>query len=208
MSGIENANIIKAMLLDFIENENLIEDCIYGNEFFYGAKKRQTDFLAVNGSTTAFEIKSKSDDYRKTREQLNDYKKVFDYQYLVTTTHHEKKAINMLRPNEGLIIIDENERFIIKRKPKRIIRHSKTEILETIPLAFLKKYFKVISSYNSASEVRSFLMIKTLPELREALRTFLKDRLTPRNKIFFEEKGTVTHFEDLKLLTRNSDQIV
>jgi hypothetical protein len=208
VSNLGNANIIKALLIDFIEEKNLIENCIYGNELFYGLKKRQTDLLAVNGSTTAFEIKSKSDDYRKTREQLDDYKKVFDFHYLVTTACHEKKAKKILKANEGLIIIENDNTFTIKRPPKRVTKHSKVEILETIPLAFLKKHFKINSKIKTVSEVRAILKNKTLNELRETLRVFLKERLTPRNNLFFEEKGKVTHFEDLKLLSQNQDQII
>lgn len=208
MADLGNANIIKALLIDFIEKENLIDDCVYGNELFYGQKKRQTDLLAVNGSTTAFEIKSSSDDYRKAREQMDDYKKVFDYQYLVTTACHEKKAKRMLKANEGLIIIEENQMFCIRRKPKIVLRQNKSDILETIPQSFLKKYFNLNASFKSVTEVRKHLEDKTLAELKTALRAFLKERLTPRNITFFMEKGDVTHFEDLKLLSRNPDQII
>ena len=208
MSKLGNANIIKALLIDFIEKENLIKDCVYGNELFYGSKKRQTDLIAVNGSTTAFEIKSESDDYRKTREQLDDYKKVFDYQYLVTTRNHEKKAVQILKANEGLIIIEDNNTITIKRKARKILRHDKEEILETIPSTFLKRQFNIKPQYKSVSEIRKHLMEKKTEELRSALRIFLKERLTPRNLIFFSEKGDTTHYEDLKLLTQNSDYIV
>ena len=207
MSNLGNANIIKALLIDYIEKQKLIEGCVYGNELFYGKKKRQTDLLVVNGSTTAFEIKSNSDDYRKAREQLDDYKKVFDYQYLVTTFRHKKKALQILKQSEGLILIDGNS-IIIQRMAKKIIRHDKDEILETIPASFLRKQFNVSSHFKSVTEVRKELRYKKIEELREALRLFLKQRLTPRNVLFFAEKGEATHFEDLKLLTQNTDEIV
>ncbi|WP_321413046.1 sce7726 family protein [uncultured Desulfobacter sp.] len=208
MDNLGNANVIKALLIDYIEKEKLIEGCVYGNELFYGKKKRQTDLLAVNGSTTAFEIKSDSDDYRKAREQLDDYKKVFDYQYLVTTKLHEKRALKVLKQNEGLILIDECNTIVIKRTPKKILKHDKEEILETIPASFLRKQFKVSCQYRSVTEVRKFLGNKKLEDLREALRIFFKQRLTPRNNVFFDEKGEITHYEDLKLLSKNSDEII
>lgn len=200
MSNINNANIIKALLVDFLIEENIIEDCLFGNEVFYGFKKRQTDFLAVNGSTTAFEIKSESDDFRKLRSQLNDYKKVFDYQYLVTTRQKEKKAKSHLAYNEGLIIINDDLTISIKRKPKKILRQDKAEILETMPLSFLKRYFNLSSSKTSAA-TRSHLKSLPLSELREALKHFLKERLSNRNDLFFSERGQFTHIEDLKLLS-------
>ncbi len=208
MPNLSNANIIKALLIDFIETSNLIVNCIYGNELFYGSKKRQTDLLAVNGSTTAFEIKSKSDDFRKIRDQLNDYKKVFDYQYLVTTSNHIDKAKKILKTGEGLIIIYDDKKIEIKRIPKQVTKLNKTEILETIPLNFLKKHFNLDSQYKTAKEVRTFLVKKSITEVRFALLIFLKERLSPRNRIFIEEKGTQTHYEDLNLLKRIPNVII
>lgn len=196
-----NANVLKAMLVDFLIKEKLILDCLYGSELFYGSKKRQADFIAVNGSTTAFEIKSLSDNFRKLREQLDDYKLVFDYQYVVTTKAQEINAKLLLKPNEGLIIIDNNLEFKIKRKPKKVLSQNKIEILETIPLSFLKKYFKLNSSYSSSSKIRGELCNRNLTELKEALKCFLKDRLAERNELFLAEKGMETHFEDIRLLT-------
>jgi hypothetical protein len=205
---LRNANIIKALLIDFIEKENLIENCLYGNEVFYGTKKRQADLIVLNGYVTAFEIKSMSDDFRRIREQLNDYGKVFDYNYLVTTKCHEEKANRVINDKEGLIILNDDKTFVIKRKSKLQIEQSKSEILDTIPLVFLKKHFKVKGPIKSVTELKKSLIEFSLNDLRIALRYFLKERLGPRNKIFFEEKGINTHFEDLKLLTRNNDQIL
>lgn len=208
MSYSNNANAIKALLIDYIENGNLIEDCVYGNELFYGTKKRQTDLLAVNGYTTAFEIKSKNDDFRKTREQLNDYKKVFDFQYLVAHCSHEEKALKILKPNEGFILLDDDGTFSIRRHPKIIVKQSKVEILNTMPLSFLKKHFKVHQRYKTVTDVRKHLESRSLNDLKTALRSFLRERLIPRNNVFREEKGTVTHFEDLKFLVSFPDIIV
>ena len=194
------ANSIKALLIDYIEDNKLIENCVYGNELFYGTKKRQTDLLAVNGYTTAFEIKSKRDDFRKIREQLDDYKKVFDFQYLVVHCSHERKAMKFLRSNEGFIVLNDNGELIIKKQPKIIVKQSKVEVLNTIPLSFLKKHFKLDRKYNTAAKVRNHLESYLLEDLKSALRAYLKYKLIPRNQAFREEKGIVTHYEDLKLL--------
>lgn len=208
MSGLRNANIIKALLIDFIENENLIENCLFGNEVFYGAKKRQADLVVVNGYITAFEIKSMSDDFRRTREQLNDYEKVFDFQYLVTTISHQAKALNVIKENEGLIIIDNDKNFIVKRKSELQVNQLKSEILHTIPFAYLRKHFKISGKVKSVSELKNILMELPIEDIKVAFRIYLKERLGPRNKVFFNEKGLTTHFEDLKLLNRRMDQIL
>ena len=208
MSYTYTANAIKALLIDYIENNKLIENCVYGNELFYGTKKRQTDLLAVNGYTTAFEIKSKSDDFRKMREQLDDYKKVFDFQYLVVHCSHEQKALKFLKSNEGFIVLNDNGQLIIKKQPKIIVKQCKIEVLNTIPLSFLKKHFKLGKKYNTGADVRKHLQSYLLDDLKSAMRAFLKQRLIPRNQAFREEKGIVTHFEDLKFLVSFPDRII
>lgn len=202
-SNLNNAQVLKALLVDFLIKESLIKDCLYGSELFYGSKQRQADFIAVNGHITAFEIKSLSDDFRRFREQMDDYKKVFDFHYLVTTRLHEKKAKDYLKYNEGLILINDDLTFVIKRKPKQIHRLDKLEILQTIPNVFLRKHFKVPNVYYSAFRTRGYLVKYPLKELQDALKEYLKQKLSDRNKLFYSEKGEFTHFEDIRLLSTN-----
>lgn len=207
MSKLGDANIIKGLLIDFFIKEKKDEEYLFGSELFFGSKKRQADLLVINGYTTAFEIKSDNDDFRRVREQLDDYKKVFDYQYLVTTKHHEKKAKQTITIDEGLIIINEDFTIDVLQKPQKINSQNKAEILETVPLNYLKKHYSLPIILKNATKIRSYLMKTELDDLKTGLRYFLVERLTPRNNAFFAEKGNCTHFEDIKLLTRTNDQI-
>lgn len=208
MSQIRDANIIKAMLVDFLISKDKSGECMYGSELFYGSKKRQADFVSLNGYATAYEIKSDGDDFRRLREQLDDYVRVFDYQYLVTTNRHADKAVEILKPGEGLIIINNKANFVVKRRAKRITAQNKMDILHTIPAYFLRKYFKMGGLYKSASDVRNELAKRSLDEIVIAFRSFLKEHLNERNNYFLAEKGCITHFEDIRLLSRHIDLIV
>ena len=208
MSKVSSANIIKGILIDFLIDFYSEGDVLFASELFFGSKKRKADILLVNGTTTGFEIKSKNDDFRRTREQLDDYKKVFDFQYLVITENHEKSASAILTDNEGLIVINDDNKIILHRKPKRIKQNDKSEILETIPLWYLKKHFWVSSKLKRSKDIRNYLFKCSLDELKECLRSFLKFKLIDRNHTFYQERGTYTHFEDIRLLESMYDWIV
>ncbi len=206
MNRLNDANNIKALLIDFLIDQNEDVDILFGSEVFFGKKKRQSDIITVNGTITAYEIKASNDDFRRVREQLDDYKKVFDYQYLVVTEGHENKASNFLKANEGLIIIDKTLNIQVYKKASLIKKQIKAEILETIPLSYLKMQYKLPSDLN-AFECRNILLKRKLSELKIILKKFLESRLGPRNELFKSEKGEYTHFEDIKLLSRQAFQL-
>lgn len=207
MDRLNDANFIKALLIDFLINQDIRGGYLFGSEIFFGSKKRQTDLLTLNGTITAFEIKASNDDFRNVREQLNDYKKVFDYQFLVVTKTHEKKAKNILTPQEGLMVVDNNLDIKIVKNACLIKKQMKSEILETMPQSFLKKKYKLPKQL-SAFEAREFLLKRKLTELKDSLKLFFELRLTPRNSLFISEKGETTHFEDIKLLTKPANQFL
>ena len=208
MGDLSDANVIKALLIDHFNNNGLINGSLLGSELFCGSKKRQTDLLIVNKFTTVIEIKSKNDDFRRLREQLDDYKRIFDFQYLVTTTCHSRKVLPILKDDEGLILLNEKGEFNTIRTAKRIYNQDKFEILETIPLSFLKQQNKLISITNYKKGIRGILENKKIEELRSLLLMFLKERLELRNEAFRNERGTSTHFEDIRFLSsRIADEI-
>lgn len=208
MLNLSDANNIKGLLIDFLITENIGKDYLIGSEIYFGSKKRQADILFVDDFVTAFEIKSQNDDFRRTREQLNDYRRVFDYQILVTTYNHLANARKAISPNVGLIMIRADGVFNTIRKPQLIKNQEKIEILESVPIWFLKSYFQLSSNYRFAKDVREHLLKHSRGELKNAFRVFLQKRLVKRNNAFFDEKGEITHYEDLWLLTTDYDQTI
>lgn len=60
------------------------------------------DFLAINGVSTSFEIKSELDNLSKVSKQMADYMLAFEYNYLVTDEKHIEKASSLLPRSFGL----------------------------------------------------------------------------------------------------------
>ncbi len=67
----------------------------------------RVDFLAINGSTTSFEIKSKLDNLSKLSKQMADYMLAFEYNYVVIDERHVEKAKLLLPASYGLLIYKE-----------------------------------------------------------------------------------------------------
>ena len=203
MDDLGNENIIKAYLIDYLCSFK-DEDEILGSEVMFGSSGRFADIVFISNKLIAFEIKAQNDDLRNIRKQLDAYKKVFDKLYLVVTRNHFIKAKKVITSNEGLIIIDSNDEIEIVKEPKQIKRHNKTEIIETINANFLKEYLNV-NGRLSAKDIRKLATKKDALELKKVLFEFYKQKLIPKNLLFFSEKGTATHFEDIALLSFNNE---
>jgi hypothetical protein len=60
------------------------------------------DFVAINGKSSSFEIKSNLDNLNKLPKQINDYIKVFEYNYVIVDEKHLKKIQELLPDNYGI----------------------------------------------------------------------------------------------------------
>jgi len=196
---LSNENIIKAFLIDSLLKRNEAQT-LFGNEVIFGSKGRHADLLYLTNNIKAYEIKAQNDDFRNLKLQLSDYKKVFDFLYLIVTENHFTKAKQTVRNNEGLVVITTKLEFEIYKEAKQIKKHNKDEILGTINASFLKDYFHLPTNF-SASEARKYLKQKSIEELEKVLFEFLCDKLTAKNSLFFSERGNTTHFEDVGLLS-------
>lgn len=199
------ANQIKAALIDYIIDEQYFGACLFGNEVIYGLEQRQADLIAINDlGTIVFEIKSELDDFRRSHLQLQAYRSVFDFQYIVTTENHLAKAESLISNSDGLILLTTDGRFVLKKLAlcnKNTL--NKLEILYSIPSKFLSNHFRVLSKSMKAVELRMLLMsTESIDAVRNAYLFFLNRKLCVKNEIFISEKGVKTHFEDLKYLTQ------
>ena len=208
MHRLNDATNIKALLIDFFLMDTSYDlEYLFGSEIMYGKNKRSSDLVLINGSVTGFEIKAENDNLTKVRSQLNDYKKVFDRQYLVVTENHLVKAFGIIKPNEGLIVVKQDGTIKVLKPSEKLTRQTKEDLLESMPLAYLKSIFKLPSLLN-AFEARRILKRRSLDEIKTAFKEFLTKILEPRNEVFLSEKGTITHFEDIRLLSNNKSTII
>jgi hypothetical protein len=202
MDNMEKENIqnsalcIKAMLLDFLLKRS--PSHYFGNEVFYGLKTRAADIVSVGRFVTAFEIKSNGDNVSRLQEQMDDYKRVFDYVYIVTVEKHLPYVKKMISRNIGIILVKDGKVTVLKKAAMNK-KLSKDEILASIPINFLCSYFS--EKQNSfANEIRKKLRSQSLNNLRNCFRMHLVEKLKASNALFRQEKNCPTHFEDVALL--------
>ena len=192
------AREIKAMLIDyFIKNDT--NKSLFGNEIYFGSNKRCADLIKINNYITAYEIKSEYDKLTNLQAQLSDYLEVFDFIYLVTTPKLYLTAKHIVSDRIGIILID-NSNILTIKKAKKIINQNKTELLDTVPISFLKSYFKLQHRLN-ASQTRRLCEKTKLTEIKNCVKFYFITKLEYGNSSFVNERGTYTHYEDLALLS-------
>ena len=201
--NLTNANYIKALLIDYLIKDN-DGKAILGTEISFGSKHRIADLVLLTDFLSVFEIKAMNDDLRNIRSQLNNYKKVFDYLYLVVTEKHFNKAKKIVTPNEGLILISPSGEVNIYKNAMLIKKHSKEEILDSITAEFLKKTLELPNEF-SAYEVKNKLQKEKLITLKQFFKDFLIQKLANKNELLIKERGEITHYEDVAILSYNSD---
>lgn len=204
----KNALYIKSKLIDFIIDLHKNDDIIIGSEVMYGSRKGLVDIIQLyNKKLFAFEIKADSDDFRKLPVQINEYKYIFDYIYIVITNKYLTKTEALPYKGLGVIVINEDGSCKIVKKATLQQCNNKVEMLSTINAQFLKYYFKLNSKLNS-SEVRILLYNKKIGAIKEALYAYFLLNISPKYKLFLSEKETPTHIDDVAILSLYGRKII
>ncbi len=204
---LNNANHIKAVLIQQLMLLNKSSNVLFGNEFPFGTARRMSDIVMLNGKITGFEIKAENDDFRRFREQFDDYGKVFDYQYLVVTSRYLNLGKSQIGKKEGLILVNPDGSVKLIKRALLMGKQEKSEILASIPSKFLRKSFKVNSNID-AYTLRERLLKRCLRDLKSVFKAYVLVALGSRNKVFLSEVGCKVHFEDIKLLSANGSTVV
>jgi len=203
-----NAIYMKSKLIDFIIDSYKDEDIIIGSEVMYGSRKGLVDIIQLcNKKLFAFEIKADNDDFRKLPVQINEYKYIFDYIYIVVTNKYLTKAEALPYKGLGIIIINEDGHCKVLKKATLQHGNNKVEILSTINAQFLKSHFKLNNKLKS-SEVRGLLCNKGIGLIKETLYNYFFHNISPRYKLFLSEKENPTHIDDVAILSLYGRKII
>jgi len=200
MCNFSNEDIIKAAIIDFLLRRD--EVGIIGSEILYGRAGKFADFINLTESITAFEVKSRNDDFRGIKSQLNSYLNVFEFVYLVTTDNHLNKIRNLKVPNLGVVLVKEYRDIQVIKEAKFNSNTNNEEILASINANYLKQKYS-ISKSTTANKTRELISALPKEEIMKVFIQYLKGRLQKRNNMFFAERGTVTHYEDVSLLSND-----
>jgi hypothetical protein len=208
MVGLNNAKLIKAIFIDFLTQKQFKNYSI-GSEISFADKKVLADLVLLsNMECTAYEIKANNDDLRRLQYQLATYNEVFDFVNLIITEKHFLQVRKVISPNNGIIIITNNECVEIFRSSKQNKKLNKDKIISTMTINFLKKYFNINNYKYNGKEIKNILQKKDVKELRNAMYIFLYCRINRRYMAFLREKGIKTHFEDVSLLSLPNKRII
>ena len=132
----------------------------------------RADFLAINGHTKCFEIKSERDNLSRLKSQLDSYAQIFEYIYIVGDRGNEKQLLELNYSRAGIWIFDGKKKIEIK--PSEL----STSIDPKKQLSILtKKELQTTYKYNAAYDV---LNKYDAIEINEKFKAALKNRYAKR----------------------------
>lgn len=199
-----NANVIKARFIsDILEGKfGLFSDInlLIGQEVMFGKHQTFADLVILyKNKSYAIEIKAKNDNFKRLNAQIENYRKVFDYVYVLATNNHIKTLKDLSFQDVGIISIDDNGFKIVKRGHLQK-SFSKIDILESIPASYLSKKFTLKKDL-SAGLVRNLLLKKNMQELKNVLFEYFNYKIEDKFNNFIEDKGEAIQYEDISLLS-------
>ena len=125
----------------------------------------RADFLAINGTSSSFEIKSSLDNLNKLSKQASDYLLAFEYNYIVIDEKHLKNSKDLIPQSFGI--------WSFKNGKKKVHRPASlnTEIDSEFQLRLLTKK-ELKSGFSSANGNQ-----------KEILKKFSKEEINSKFKI-------------------------
>lgn len=133
-----------------------IKDSIAISEFKVG--KSIADLVLFNGVSKAFEIKTELDTKRRLKGQLDDYKKIFNYSYIITDISIVEQFINE-DSSIGIIVLQKEGRVtrMIEYRPAKL--NKKMDYLTLIKSLRTPEYKAIVQAYyGKLPEMNSFNM--------------------------------------------------
>ncbi|MGB8191383.1 MAG: sce7726 family protein [Chitinophagaceae bacterium] len=182
LSKTELHRLINNFLLKYYKGETTLKAKL--TELFINAQvtaafeikvcRSRADFLAINGDSKSFEIKSELDNLTKLAKQVSDYEKVFDYNYIVVDQVHYKRALTIIPDHYGIYIL-ENMHLIELRKGERNVLHDISRQLDLFTKKEFESFFRIPGT-TKAEVLANF----TDAEINERFKDMLKRRYAKR----------------------------
>jgi predicted kinase len=142
------------------------QNCAYLSEFPVG--NSVADVMMVNHTSRVFEIKTELDKPDRLKDQLVDYRKLFEEVYVVTHENLQEKYLKILPDDVGLYVV--TNRSALKRIRKAKIN---TALDPAVMIAFLRipemeniirKTYNTLPEYNTIRKYRAYrLLLNLLP---------------------------------------------
>ncbi|PQA59853.1 sce7726 family protein [Siphonobacter curvatus] len=154
-----------------------LKKAILFSEFRAGIS--QLDLLIVNGTTTAYEIKTELDSLSRLPVQLNSYTEMFDKTFVVTHEAFAVKVERLLPESAGLMVLNQNNRlFTLKEARSNVGQLNHAAMFSSLRKAeycslIREKFDKVPNMPNTKIYDYCLNLFKQLPNI-EAHESFVK----------------------------------
>lgn len=191
-------NIYSEMYLDLLVNYKC--EYIYKNELFnllldeyhnskvaffdeFKVENSIADLVCFNGNITVYEIKTDLDSLDKLEKQIEDYKKIADKIFIVTSPNFLKKIISNEIYNEaGIIILDDKNNLVKYRESNLNTAINKKSLYK---LLHKKEVSEIIDyNFNFIPDIPNTIFLKYCFELIEDI-----DLLKFKNQVISKLKS-------------------
>lgn len=202
---------IKALLIDWLFDKNMIEDAVIINEMVVANWSRRADIAVANGRLYGFEIKSQLDTLKRLPGQIESFQEHFD-KVIVVAASKFIKSIEKQYPAEIGIL----EVFVEAGRPRlRQIRAGRIrEVKDTAKLTSLitkseiEKFLKSAGVPLVSGRTRADLIRKcssqSLQKLRSYVLACIKERYSESFEAFLNERKFRSTEDCLELLSKSA----
>lgn len=197
-NNIHKADSLKAAFIDYVL-ANFDKSVIIGHEVMYGSREQFADLVILhNGYTYAVEIKSDSDSLYRIGNQLDAYRRLFNYVIVVCGKRYTNHLKESLPDGVGLFEIQEdNITKRIKRPRRETSNLDKQEMLLTIRASYLSKKADFPVSRMNACTLRAKYAKKRTSFIQEILYKYWYAKLRTPFCSFMTNRGEQTLPADL-----------
>ncbi|WP_024873548.1 sce7726 family protein [Tolumonas lignilytica] len=128
MTGYRNEYVFKNAIAEkIIKGRHKMANVSYFTEF--RVRKVIADCVVVNGSTSAYEIKTEFDTYNRLQNQLSFYKNAFEKVYVVVPENDVKKLLIEISDDIGVLSLTKKYTLNVVREPTSNIDNLEHEIV-------------------------------------------------------------------------------
>lgn len=178
-------------------------EAIIGLEVPFCSNKRADIVSISSNNVTGYEIKSEHDEASRLTNQIKDYMNFFDYVVVVCEQSNLKEVRSYLPLRVGILVI-ENGKVRKIRSAKKINRHNKRSLLNSMPSTTLKKMANKKSLRSKEAYVSWLADNLTLQECKQASREQLTLSLNYKYQLFRSELGDSFCSDELQTLSRQA----
>ena len=197
-----DASFVKTSLIDFWL-KNYTADLIANEVPFFKGNRRADLIMISNNNLLGFEIKSELDSLKNLKSQILDYKKIFDFVYVVIDKKFKfSKELAELPSQIGILVYDKE--IMIKREAKKIKKFKKNDLI----LLLWRKDLEMLLNSKKLDLDQLPQNILTVDKIKAQILTSLNNRYGAKYKYFLLDRGNYTTIEDLRTITRINSQML